>query len=121
MAREAKRLGMKTLIDFHYSDDWADPQHQVPPAAWKGYGEKQLAEAVYRHTKDTVRKLADQGTPADMVQIGNEVRDGMVWPIGQISKSGYGPFANLLKAGVKGARDGARGRRLLIMVHHDKG
>ena len=121
LAREAKRLGMQTLIDFHYSDDWADPQHQVPPAAWKAFDQKRMEVAVFDHTKDVVQRLAAQGTPADMVQIGNEIRDGMIWPMGQITKSGYGPLAKLLIAGIKGVRAGAGKRVPRIMIHHDRG
>jgi arabinogalactan endo-1,4-beta-galactosidase len=121
MAKEAKSLGMQLLIDFHYSDDWADPQHQTPPAKWKAFDEAEMAQAVYQHTKLTVTKLVEQGTPPDMVQIGNEIRDGMIWPMGQISKSGFGPLSRLLRAGIRGAREAAGKRKLPIMIHHDRG
>ncbi|NDH69558.1 MAG: hypothetical protein EBY22_17025, partial [Gammaproteobacteria bacterium] len=67
----------------------------------------------------TVTKLVEQGTPPDMVQIGNEIRDGMIWPMGQISKSGFGPLSRLLRAGIRGAREAPGKRKLPIMIHHD--
>lgn len=119
LARDGKRAGMKLLIDFHYSDDWADPQKQIPPAAWKDMNESELAQAVYHHTKSTIQKLVDQGTPPDMVQIGNEIRNGTLWPIGDHRKSGYDPLARLLRAGAKASREASP--KTSIMIHHDQG
>lgn len=119
MAKDAKRLGMKVLLDFHYSDDWADPQHQVTPRAWQGLDADGLARKIEQFTLDSLRAMAKEGVPPAAVQIGNEVRDGMCWPVGQISKNGYGPFCNLLKAGIRAARK--FDPKMPVMVHYDQG
>ncbi|MBF9129844.1 arabinogalactan endo-1,4-beta-galactosidase [Plantactinospora sp. S1510] len=82
-ARRAHALGMGLLIDFHYSDTWADPGKQFKPAAWADLPFDQLRQAVYDHTYDVIGSLRRQGTPADMVQIGNEINGGMLWPDGR--------------------------------------
>lgn len=119
LAKEAKANGMKLLIDFHYSDDWADPQHQVTPAKWQTYDQAALAQAVYQHTKATVAKLVAQGTTPEMVQVGNEIRNGMLWPIGDPREAGYGPLSRLLKAGVRAVREASPSTT--VMIHHDQG
>lgn len=121
MAKEAKRLGMKTLIDFHYADSWADPQQQPTPAAWKSHDLPKLAEAVRQHTKTTLDQLAAQGTPAYAVQIGNEIRNGMLWPLGRRTTAGFDNLVTLLKAGIRGARESRGGKNLRVMIHHDQG
>jgi arabinogalactan endo-1,4-beta-galactosidase len=94
MAKRAKALGMKVLIDFHYSDAWADPGKQYKPAAWSGHGYGQLKTDVYNHTYDVLNALRAQGTTADMVQIGNETNGGMLWPEG--STDNWSQLAGLL-------------------------
>jgi len=106
MARRIHALGMKTLIDFHYSDTWADPSHQTKPAAWKNFDLCQLKAAVFLYTYDVCAALARQGTPAYYVQIGNEINDGMLWPEGSLSAANYDftHLCELLRAGIAGAR-----------------
>jgi arabinogalactan endo-1,4-beta-galactosidase len=82
MARRAKRRGLGVLVDLHYSDFWADPGRQMKPAAWVGYSTAELARAVYDHTFDVCSSLVAQGTPPDIVQLGNELDSGMLWPDG---------------------------------------
>jgi arabinogalactan endo-1,4-beta-galactosidase len=88
---------MKLLIDFHYSDTWADPDHQTKPTAWAGHSFSQLQTDVYDHTYEVINSLKSQGTMPDMVQIGNEINAGMLWPDGHISN--WGNLAALLKQG----------------------
>src|SRR5690349_13938441 len=80
MAKEVRAQGMKLLIDFHYSDTWADPGHQAKPAAWASLSFAQLQTAVSNFTFDLCSRLRAQGTAADMVQIGNEINNGMLLP-----------------------------------------
>jgi len=82
-AKRIKAAGMRLLIDFHYSDRWTDPGAQGVPAAWRGYTPAQLADAVYSHTKDVLDALRAAGITADLVQVGNEINPGMLWPWGQ--------------------------------------
>jgi arabinogalactan endo-1,4-beta-galactosidase len=108
MAKRAKDLGMGVLIDFHYSDFWADPGRQDKPAAWASYDLEQLGTAVYEHTADVCNALVAQGTPPDMVQIGNEINGGMLWPEGALATYGWQSFtelAGLLTQGVQAVND----------------
>ncbi|MFE9361839.1 arabinogalactan endo-beta-1,4-galactanase [Streptomyces sp. NPDC006978] len=102
MAKRAKALGMRTLVDFHYSDAWADPGKQNKPAAWAGHGYSALRTDVYNHTYDVLNALKTQGTTADMVQIGNEINGGMLWPEG--STNNWSQLAGLLTSGADAAK-----------------
>ena len=125
MARRIKAAGDKLYLDIHYSDFWADPQKQNIPAAWQGQDLTQLKATVQRYTESVIRQFAAQGTPVDMVSIGNEIRNGILWPVGQIdwtADTGWSNLTTLLKAGVAGARAGNRpGHKLLVMLHFDQG
>ncbi|MEV8592423.1 arabinogalactan endo-1,4-beta-galactosidase [Streptomyces sp. NPDC052012] len=97
MAERIKAQGMKLLVDFHYSDSWADPGKQTKPAAWSGHGYEQLKKDVHRHTHDVLAALEAQGTTADMVQIGNEINGGMLWDEGRTEN--WAQLAGLLNSG----------------------
>ncbi|WP_406150166.1 arabinogalactan endo-beta-1,4-galactanase [Streptomyces sp. NBC_01012] len=103
MAERAKALGMKILIDFHYSDAWADPGKQNKPAAWAGHDYAQLRADVHDHTYDVLNALKAQGTTADMVQIGNEINGGMLRPEG--STDNWSQLAGLLTSGAQAAKE----------------
>jgi len=123
MAQRAHAAGMRILLDFHYSDFWADPATQNTPAAWQGQDLATLAQTVRTYTRDVLTALHAQGTPADMVQIGNEIRNGMLWPLGWAdawSGAGWDNLGTLLRAGVAGAAD-APGRTPRIVIHFDQG
>ena len=125
MARRIKAAGDKLYLDIHYSDFWADPQHQDIPAAWQGQDLGQLTTTVKNYTAQVIGAFAAQGTGVDMVSIGNEIRNGILWPVGQVdwaTNSGWDNLATLLKAGVAGARAAnPSGHRLLVMLHFDEG
>ena len=125
LARQIRAAGMKLLLDIQYSDFWADPQHQNIPAAWQGQDLAQLTVTVRNYTQQVISAFARQGTPVDMVAIGNEIRNGMLWPVGQVDPStgaGYDNLAQLLKAGIAGAQAGnPDGHKVLIMIHYDQG
>jgi beta-galactosidase len=103
MAKRVKAAGMKLLLDFHYSDYWADPEKQYKPGAWKGINFTTLKDSVYSYTKAVIRALKDQGTSPDMVQIGNEINHGIIWPEGHVSK--LDNLAALIRAGTKATLD----------------
>jgi len=125
LARSVHAAGMKIYLDIMYSDFWADPQHQDIPASWAGQDLAQLTTTVQAYTQQAISAFAKQGTPVDMVAIGNEIRNGILWPVGQVDPSagtGYDALATLLKAGVAGAKAGnPPGHQLLIMMHYDQG
>lgn len=97
MAKRVKDAGMKLLLDFHYSDYWADPGKQHKPAAWRNISFEELKKRVYDYTKDVVQQLKDQGTTPDMVQIGNEINHGIIWPEGNVAN--MDGLAQLINAG----------------------
>jgi arabinogalactan endo-1,4-beta-galactosidase len=126
LARQVRAAGMKIYLDVMYSDFWADPQHQDIPAAWQGQDLAQLTATVQSYTQQVIGAFAKQGTPVDMVSIGNEIRNGILWPVGQVNDptipADYDNLATLLKAGVTGARAAnPPGHQLLIMMHYDQG
>jgi arabinogalactan endo-1,4-beta-galactosidase len=106
LAARAHAAGLRLLVDFHCSDTWADPAHQAKPAAWADLHGPALAEALRAHTREVVAALHRQGTPPDLVQVGNEISHGFLWPDGQVWATGdWHTFGNLLKAGINGVRD----------------
>ena len=125
LARQVHAAGMKIYLDIMYSDFWADPTKQNIPAAWAGQNLTQLTATVQSYTQQVISAFARQGTPVDMVSIGNEIRNGILWPVGEINCTSCGGWANLaqlLKAGVAGAQAGnPAGHKLLVMMHYDQG
>lgn len=97
MAKRVKDAGMKLLLDFHYSDYWADPGKQYKPAAWKNQSFAQIKQSLYDFTFQVMSELKSQGTLPDMVQVGNEVNHGIVWPEGSIAHPDS--LAQLIQAG----------------------
>ena len=120
-ARKAKDLGFKFLLDFHYSDTWADPEKQYPPKAWQAMDHEQLVKAVFEYTRDTINSFREAGALPDMVQVGNEINNGILWPDGKLPRN-WDHFADLLKAGINGV-DAGHGNepRPRIMIHINRG
>lgn len=98
-AVRAKNMGMKILIDFHYSDTWADPGDQNKPAAWANLKFADLKTALYNYTVGVMDTLKLNGITPTWVQVGNETDDGMLWPTGQVSKDSMANYAALVAAG----------------------
>lgn len=113
MALRIKKAGMKLLLNFHYSDYWADPQQQNKPLAWQDLDFITLQDSVRGYTKRVLMALKEQGTLPEMVQVGNEINHGMLWPDGHIGN--LDNLAELLKAGVEGVRD--VDPSIIIMMH----
>lgn len=113
MALRIKAAGMKFLLDIHYSDYWADPQQQNKPAAWADLDFTTLKDSVYTYTKGVVQALKDQGTAPDMVQVGNEINHGILWPDGTVNN--LDSLAQLLYAGIQGVK--AVNPQTPIMLH----
>jgi arabinogalactan endo-1,4-beta-galactosidase len=124
LAKRAKRAGMKILLDPHYCDFWADPSKQPIPASWPT-DLAGLNAKIKSYTRSLVRDFAAQGTPVDLIQIGNEVTNGILWPVGQLylpdGTQQWEAFTDLLKAGTEGALEGCGGHRLKTVLHIDKG
>jgi len=121
LAHRAKALGLKVLLDFHYSDTWTDPSHQAIPRAWKGLDLPGLESALYTYTKTVLKTLADGSASPDMVQLGNETNGGMLWPLGKTFQAtpdekvgGVDAFARLLAAGSRAVRESDPSIRIAI-------
>ncbi len=102
MATRIKAAGMGFLLDFHYSDNWADPGKQVKPSAWTNLSFEELTQAVHDYTEEVINQLKNQDTAPDMVQIGNEINPGMMLPDG--STDNFDNLATLIKAGISGVK-----------------
>ena len=114
LGQRATKYGMKVCIDFHYSDFWADPKKQFVPKAWEGMNIEEKADALYSYTLDSLTQILEAGVNVGMVQIGNEINNGM---------SGETDVANvrkLLTAGSKAVREAAAdfGKDILVAVHY---
>ena len=121
-AKRIKAKGFKFLLDIHYSDWWADPGKQTKPAAWANLSFTVLKDSVYSYTKNVITLLKNQNTLPDMVQVGNEITNGMLWPDGRNNTSaGWAAFGELLKKGIAGVKDAAGVSSIKIMIHIDKG
>ena len=118
MAKRAKALGLKVLVDFHYSDWWADPGKQHTPKAWEKHDKDQLVKDVYEYTTKVLNDFKAAGVTPQMVQVGNEVKSGMLWPIGKLpSTDGDKAFADLMRSGLKAVRDFDAEHNIQLMVH----
>ncbi|KAK5131951.1 hypothetical protein LTR08_000463 [Meristemomyces frigidus] len=122
LAARAKAAGLSVYLDIHFSDTWADPSHQATPAAWVGYVIDDLAYEVYNYTLATMNAFQAKGIPLSLVSIGNEITSGMLFPLGQISKSG-GTYnlARLLHSASAGIKASSIAVQPKIMIHLDNG
>jgi arabinogalactan endo-1,4-beta-galactosidase len=127
-AKRANALGMRIMIDFHYSDSWADPSKQPKPAAWKSLGFADLKTAVATHTTEVLTLLKNSNITPEWVQVGNETSNGMLWDDGGVwvwdtnpsnkpnNMSNYAALNNAAYAAVKGVFSSAK-----VIVHLDNG
>ena len=126
-AKAAKLNHLRILLDMHFSDSWADPGQQHKPAAWAALSYAQLVQQVKSYAADTLRDFANADVTPDMVEVGNEITNGMLWPDGQLTwksqdDEGWQQLSDLLKAGEEGILEGAGSKpKPLIMIHLDRG
>lgn len=117
-ATRARNLGMRIMIDFHYSDSWADPGQQNKPAAWAAQDFAALQASVYDHTFSVLSSLKAGGITPEWVQVGNETNDGMLWPIGKASVN-MANFAALVNRGYDAVK--AVDNNIKVIVHISNG
>lgn len=117
LAKRALDKHMEFLLDFHYSDFWTDPGKQTVPKAWKGKNVEQLEQAVYEYTKATLLALKEKDAFPTMIQVGNELTNGLLWPYGKVPE--YDNIAKFVNAGIRGVR--AVDPKVPIMIHLDNG
>src|ERR1035438_2506787 len=144
LAKQLKDAGATFMLDIHYSDTWADPQHQETPVAWRDLDVAGLEKRVEEYSKDVITQFKNAGAMPDMVQVGNEITGGMLWPMGYLKVPASevkldagkirGPFPDpyheatqwrnltgLIKAGIRGVRAGAGGSPVPVVMHIDCG
>ncbi|KAJ3783581.1 glycoside hydrolase family 53 protein [Lentinula boryana] len=113
LAERAVAAGMSLLIDLHYSDTWADPGDQATPSSWPTDLDG-LNTEIYDYTNSLVTAFANQGTPIDFLQIGNEINSGILFPTGEISVNGYSPLSQLLHSAANGAHDASDSVKIVV-------
>ncbi|MHC1774916.1 MAG: arabinogalactan endo-beta-1,4-galactanase [Lentimicrobium sp.] len=118
MALRVKNQGMKLMLDFHYSDSWADPGKQTKPAAWKDHSSQQLLTDVYDYTFEVMTALKNAGIEPEWVQVGNEISGGMLWPEGSNSNS-WTILTQLINKGYDAVK--AVSPKSKVILHVDKG
>ena len=118
MAKRAKALGMDLMVDFHYSDSWADPAKQPIPEAWKNHNYKQMKKDVRQHTIDVLSLLKANGIEPRWVQVGNETANGLLWPMGHIEQNPK-QYAGFIRAGYDAVKKVFP--RAIVIVHLDRG
>lgn len=117
MARRVKEAGLHWLLDFHYSDFWADPGKQTVPKAWREMRPQELAQAVYEYTASVLRTLASEDLLPSIVSVGNEITNGLLWPSGKTPN--FENIVSFLNAGIRAVRETAPDAK--VMLHLDNG
>lgn len=117
LAKRAKEHNMGILLDYHYSDFWADPGKQTIPKKWQGMSLEELEVAVYDFTRESMIAMKVAGVMPTMVQIGNELSNGLLWPVGKVPA--YDSIAKLISAGIRGLR--SVDTEVPVMLHLDNG
>ena len=118
MALRAKNLGMDVMIDFHYSDSWADPGKQPIPKAWQGHSYEQMKKDLREHTIDVLSLLKENGVKPRWIQVGNETSNGLLWDVGHIEKH-PDQYAGFIRAGYDAVKEVFPDA--IVIVHLDRG
>ena len=117
IAKRVTAAGFGVLLNFHYSDFWADPGKQIKPKTWADYGVKELEQAVYDYTLESMQTFLDAGVNITMVQVGNELSNGLLWPEGKVPN--YDNIATFVNAGIHAVRKADA--TIPVMIHLDNG
>lgn len=123
-AVEARKAGLRVMVDFHYSDWWADPSRQEMPADWAGISQQALLDSVSVHTRSVLERLVAAGVIPEWIQIGNETRNGMLHPHGQLwndrgdIEGGWQRFIALYKAGYEAAKSVCPAAKVMPHLNH---
>ena len=135
IAKRVTKAGFGVLLNLHYSDFWADPGKQFKPKAWESYGVKELEQAVYDFTLEMMHLYLENGINITMVQVGNELSNGLLWPEGKVPN--YDNIAAFVNAGIRAVRKADEERlagsikgvcpqmeglsKIPVMIHLDNG
>ncbi len=121
LAQRIKAEGFRLMLDFHYSDTWADPGKQYIPSRWQSTRRKDLPDSLYRYTLHCLRTLAAAGAEPDLIQVGNEITFGMLWPEAKVEPKGgdnWPLLIELLEAGTRACREVCPQAK--IIIHTEK-
>ncbi len=117
IGKKVTEAGYGVLLNLHYSDFWADPGKQFKPKAWKDYGIEELEKAIYDFTLETVKTFLDAGVNITMIQVGNELSNGLCWPEGKVPE--YDNIARMVSSGIRACRK--VDASIPLMIHLDNG
>lgn len=121
LCKQLRNAGLKIMLDFHYSDTWADPSKQFVPKEWSGAGESSLADSVYAFTRRSLLRLKAEGIVPDMIQVGNEITFGMLWPYGKVDPlkaDNWDRLSDYISHGVKACREICPDSKVIIHTEH---
>ena len=126
LAQRAKNAGLQLMLDFHYSDTWADPGHQTKPAAWTSLTFAQLTQQMRQYNSNCIAAFKAAGAMPDYIQVGNEIGGGLLWPDGRVggsydNQAQWSKLAQLLTNAIVGIKDAAGSQMPRIVVHIDRG
>ena len=124
LAKRVKQAGLRLLLDFHYSDSWADPAKQWTPRAWQGLDDETLADSLAQYTRRVLRRLKAEGATPDLIQPGNEISYGMLWGAESegyakacypdAPKTNWQRFASLLRRATEVCREECPEARIIL-------
>ena len=117
LAKRARAHGMGLLLDIHYGDTWTSPGHQDWPGAWRGLKIPELTNVIHAYTHNVIAQMKTAGVTPDMVQVGNEISNGVLYPLGR--RSNFDNFAAFIQAGIAGIRE--VDPKIKIVLHHHLG
>lgn len=121
LCKQVKAAGMKLMLDFHYSDTWADPSKQFTPKAWKKASRQALADSVYSFTRQSLLRLRAKGIEPELIQVGNEITFGMLWPTGKVDplkEDNWDTLAQFISSGSKACREICPKAKIIIHTEH---
>ena len=121
LCQDIKQAGMQLMLDFHYSDYWADPGKQNIPKQWTDHSPQALADSVYAHTRSSLLALKAAAAEPELIQVGNEITNGMLWPVAKLDPTadeGWDVLCLLIKAGCRACREVCPQAR--IIIHTEK-
>ncbi len=119
--KRIKEAGFQFMLDFHYSDTWADPGKQFMPDRWKQTPLEALPDSVYSYTRQSLQALVEAGATPDLIQVGNEITNGMMWPVAKVAPDGtenWETLKKLLESGAKACREVCPEAK--IIIHTEK-
>jgi arabinogalactan endo-1,4-beta-galactosidase len=126
LAVRVKNAGLQLMIDFHYSDTWADPGHQAIPSAWTNLTFPQLVQQMHDYNSNSIASFIAAGVTPDFVQVGNEITGGMLWPYGEVGGSfntsnQWFQLGQLMNSAIQGIKEASGAQMPKIVVHIDRG